>query len=147
MTQTAGAFMRVEGALTFFINYYTSLANFKAVVDRLSSFDLAIDRAKALAAGGPARVADRTGFAPVALEHVVVTLPDGQPIVQAEALALANGESVLLAGPSGSGKSTLFRAIRESGPLARVMFAYQRRPRSWLCRKSRTCRSARSGRP
>ncbi len=39
MTQTAGAFGRVEGALNFFISYYNSLAGFKSVVDRLSSFD------------------------------------------------------------------------------------------------------------
>ena len=53
MTQTAGAFSRVEGALNFFVNYYASLANFKSVVDRLTSFIGAIDRAKALAASGP----------------------------------------------------------------------------------------------
>lgn len=33
MTQTAQAFGRVEGALTFLINYYTSLAGFKSVLD------------------------------------------------------------------------------------------------------------------
>ena len=36
MTQTASAFSRVEGALTFFVNYYNSLAEFRAVSDRLS---------------------------------------------------------------------------------------------------------------
>ena len=59
MTQTAGAFARVEGALTFFINYYTSLAGFKSVVDRLTSFDAAIDRARALGAKGPSAPAKR----------------------------------------------------------------------------------------
>jgi vitamin B12/bleomycin/antimicrobial peptide transport system ATP-binding/permease protein len=111
MTQTAGAFMRVEGALTFFINYYTSLAGFKAVVDRLSSFNLAIDRAEALEAGGPRRVAEKTGQAPVALEDLALALPTGRRIVETPALVFTTGESVLLAGPSGSGKSTLFRAI------------------------------------
>ena len=52
MTQTAGAFARVEGALTFFVNYYNSLANFKSVVDRLTSFASAIERAKALGRAG-----------------------------------------------------------------------------------------------
>ncbi len=38
MTQTAGAFGRVESALTFFIARYQSLASYKAVVERLTTF-------------------------------------------------------------------------------------------------------------
>jgi len=111
MTQTAGAFARVEGALTFFVTYYNSLAGFKSVVDRLTSFNAAIARAKAMSATGPARVAEAAGAAPVGLEELGLTLPDGRRIVEAQHLSLAAGESVLLAGPSGSGKSTFFRAI------------------------------------
>jgi putative ATP-binding cassette transporter len=111
MTQTAGAFARVEGALTFFINYYNSLANFKSVVDRLTSFAGAIERAKALGTEGPARVTAAAAEASVALGNIEIALPDGRRIVEAKRLAFAAGESVLLAGPSGSGKSTLFRSI------------------------------------
>jgi len=111
MTQTAGAFGRVEAALTFFITYYTSLANFKSVVDRLTSFDQAIERARALDAAGPVRVAEPAGASAVALQDVRIALPDGRRIVEAKRLTLAAGESTLLVGPSGSGKSTLFRAI------------------------------------
>jgi vitamin B12/bleomycin/antimicrobial peptide transport system ATP-binding/permease protein len=109
MTQTAGAFGRVADALTFFVNYYTALAGFKSVVDRLNSFDHAIESAQALAAAGPVR---STADAPqVALADVRIALPDGRRIVEAKDLVLAGGENTLLTGPSGSGKSTLFRAI------------------------------------
>jgi putative ATP-binding cassette transporter len=111
MTQTASAFGRVEGALNFFVNYYSSLASFKAVVDRLTSFGGAIERAKAMATTGPARVPAPAGEPVVALESLGIALPDGRRIVDAEGLSYAAGESALLAGPSGSGKSTLFRAI------------------------------------
>jgi vitamin B12/bleomycin/antimicrobial peptide transport system ATP-binding/permease protein len=111
MTQTAGAFARVEGALTFFVNYYSSLANFKSVVDRLTSFTGAITRAKAMADAGPARMPAAGGQPAVAIEALGITLPDGRRIVEASALSYSAGESALLAGPSGSGKSTLFRAI------------------------------------
>jgi putative ATP-binding cassette transporter len=111
MTQTAGAFGRVAEALTFFINYYTSLAGFKSVVDRLSSFDRAIEQAHALDESGPRRVPAAAGVAPIGLQDVGIALPDGRRVVVAKDLTLASGENVLLAGPSGSGKSTLFRAI------------------------------------
>jgi putative ATP-binding cassette transporter len=111
MTQTAGAFSRVEGALTFFVNYYASLANFKSVVDRLTSFAGAIERAKGLAAAGPRRIVAPSSETAVAIEDLDIALPDGRHIVEAKRLSFEAGESVLLAGPSGSGKSTMFRSI------------------------------------
>src|SRR5262249_48881335 len=44
MTQTAGAFGRVETALNFFIARYQALASYKAVVERLTTFRSAIER-------------------------------------------------------------------------------------------------------
>jgi putative ATP-binding cassette transporter len=111
MTQTAGSFSRVEGALNFFVTYYSSLATFKAVVNRLTSFAAAIERAKAMAASGPARMPAPAGELSVAMPGLGIALPDGRRIVEAGGLSYAAGESALLAGPSGSGKSTLFRAI------------------------------------
>ncbi len=110
MTQTAGAFARVEGTMSFFITFYTTLADYKAQVDRLTSFGAAMDRAETQAAGS------RVAVAPAANEAVRVTglalgLPDGRRIAQVADLAFHPGEATLLTGPSGSGKSTLFRAI------------------------------------
>jgi putative ATP-binding cassette transporter len=111
MTQTAQAFGQVAGALTFFVSYYMYLASFKSVVDRLNSFDMAIDQAEALINAGPARVPGAAGANDVYLEDVELRLPDRRRILEAKRLELARGQSVLLSGPSGSGKSTLFRAI------------------------------------
>jgi putative ATP-binding cassette transporter len=111
MTQTTGAFGQVANALTFFVNYYTYLAGFKSVVDRLNSFDEAIDQAQALSDAGPARVAVAGEPPEIAFDDVDIFLPDGKRIIETKHLVLAGGESVALSGPSGSGKSTLFRAI------------------------------------
>ena len=110
MTQTAGAFAQVSASLTFFVNYYTYLAGFKSVVDRLNSFDAAIDEAHALAAAGPERVAT-AGTTAIGIDGLHLRLPNGRHIVEAERLQLSGNESVALTGASGSGKSTLFRAL------------------------------------
>jgi putative ATP-binding cassette transporter len=139
MVQAADAFGKAADAMAFFITYYTTLAEFKSAVDRLSSFDAAIERAHALdhvlGAAGPRRVPAPAGGG-IGLENVNVALPDGRNVVTAPALTLAGGESVLLTGPSGAGKSTLFRAVAGIWPYgggavripqgARVMIVPQR---------------------
>ncbi|MDJ1157896.1 ABC transporter ATP-binding protein/permease [Chelatococcus sp. SYSU_G07232] len=112
LQQTAGSFSRVEGALTFFISAYTTLADYKAVVDRLTSFDTAMKRARSAAAAPPRiDVALLGGAAAVRIVDLDLRLPAGTTIVRVPELALRRGETTLLTGPSGSGKSTLFRAI------------------------------------
>ncbi len=46
LLQVARAFGNVNTSLTFFITYYAGLADFRAVLDRLTSFDDAIARAQ-----------------------------------------------------------------------------------------------------
>ncbi len=111
MTQTAQAFGQVSTSLTFFVNYYTYLASFKSVVDRLNSFDAAIDTAQSLSEAGPARVAAPAGASAIDVDDLELSLPDRRPIVEVDHLELKAHESVALSGPSGTGKSTLFRAI------------------------------------
>jgi vitamin B12/bleomycin/antimicrobial peptide transport system ATP-binding/permease protein len=111
LTQTAGAFGRVEGALTFFISAYSTIANYKAVIDRLTTFEKAIARAQNLGTAErrvklvPGQSAD------LGLGGLAVDLPDGRKLVRVDDLSLRPNETTLLTGPSGSGKSTLFRAI------------------------------------
>ncbi|MFX6499023.1 ATP-binding cassette domain-containing protein, partial [Acinetobacter baumannii] len=45
------------------------------------------------------------------LDRLCVNLPNGAPLVAADAFTVRAPERVLVTGPSGSGKSTLFRAI------------------------------------
>jgi putative ATP-binding cassette transporter len=110
LTQTAGAFARVDAALSFFIDRYATLADFKAVVDRLTSFEASIDEAR----GSRTRTAieSRTSASPdMVIPNLALALPNGKPMLRAENLVFRAGERTLLTGQSGSGKSTLFRAI------------------------------------
>jgi putative ATP-binding cassette transporter len=119
MTQTAGAFGRVEAALTFFIARYQSLASYKAVVERLTTFRSAIDEAHALGTKPPRIERTEHSGRDLVLRDLVLSLPDGREIVHVDRLMIAAGTTTLVSGPSGSGKSTLFRAISGIWPYGR----------------------------
>jgi putative ATP-binding cassette transporter len=115
LSQTARAFAEVNGSLTIFVNYYSNLAEFKAVLDRLTSFEESLARVEAQPqTPSRRRVAEQT----FDLYDMVVRLPDGRPILSDVNIKLGQNESVLVKGPSGSGKSTLFRAIAGIWPYA-----------------------------
>jgi putative ATP-binding cassette transporter len=117
LMQTASAFGSVQGALSFFISVYRQLAEWRAVIERLDGFDIAIDKAQAAAKAKPAiEVATRAGAHAVTIDDLLVRLPHGAQLVAADDLTIAPGERVLVTGPSGSGKSTLFRAIAGTWP-------------------------------
>ena len=112
LMQTASAFNSVQTSLSFFINVYRSLAEWRAVIQRLDGFDLAVVAARAAAHTPPVIEVEAGGDGlAVELNDVAVNLPSGVPLVSSDNVKLPRGEPVLFNGPSGSGKSTLFRAI------------------------------------
>jgi putative ATP-binding cassette transporter len=119
MTQTAGAFGRVESALTFFIARYQSLASYKAVVERLTTFRSAIDEARRLGTKPPRIERTEHSGRDLVLHDLVLCLPDGREIVCVDRLTIEAGTTTLVSGPSGSGKSTLLRAISGIWPYGR----------------------------
>jgi putative ATP-binding cassette transporter len=117
LTQTASAFGSVQTALSFFITVYRQLAEWQAVVLRLDGFNTAAAAAQAAARTPPAiEVSARDGADKVAIDDLLVRLPQGKPLVAADGIAIAAGERVLVTGPSGAGKSTLFRALAGAWP-------------------------------
>ena len=117
LMQIASAFDRVQGALSWFVDNYDSLAAWRATTERLTSFEAALS--------GPEGAEARTNIArpatdSVALEAQGLTLrlPGGATLVQDAALRAAPGEHTLIQGPSGSGKSTLLRALAGIWPWA-----------------------------
>ena len=112
LMQTASAFNSVQGALSYFINIYTELAEYRAVIARLTSFQEAIAAGRAAAVTPPViEIIPRRSGAVFTADHLDVRLPDGEPLIAAAHVAFPPGERVLVTGPSGAGKSTLFRAI------------------------------------
>jgi vitamin B12/bleomycin/antimicrobial peptide transport system ATP-binding/permease protein len=119
LQQTAGAFSRVDGALTYFIAAYATLANYKAVIDRLTSFETALQQASRTELGkGVKRSFFHKEGDSIQIDTLSLALPDGRVLAKIDHLHLRRGESVLLTGPSGCGKSTLFRALAGIWPHA-----------------------------
>ncbi len=123
------------------MNYYRSLAVYKAEVDRLTTFGEALEKARMLGKTAPRIEHEQASNGNIHLRGLHLTLPNGREIVRADDLTLPQGKTLLVTGPSGSGKSTLFRAIagiwpyghgiiefphRQDGTEVRVMLLPQR---------------------
>jgi putative ATP-binding cassette transporter len=113
----------VQTALSYFITAYRQIAEWRAVIARLTGFEQAIAAGRAAAVTPPAVEIVPRGGGAFALDRLDVRLPDGERIVAAEHVTFPAGERILVTGPSGSGKSTLFRAIAGIWPFGsgRVM--------------------------
>ncbi|HXW24933.1 MAG TPA: ABC transporter ATP-binding protein/permease [Xanthobacteraceae bacterium] len=112
LTQTANAFENVRSALSFFMEFYRDLAEWRAVIARLSGFEAAIAAGRAAATTAPVvAVVAGEEASPLRAHALDVRLPNGAPLVHAEDFAVSCDDRVLVTGPTGSGKSTLFRAV------------------------------------
>jgi putative ATP-binding cassette transporter len=117
MMQTVGAFSQVQSALSWFVGAYASLANWRAIVERLTTFHGAIVAARAAAGRNFERVDAPDGT--VRLHDITLGLPNGTKLLEHAALVLQPGHSVVVTGRSGSGKSTLFRLFAGIWPFGR----------------------------
>lgn len=136
LMQISSAFGSVQNALSYFINVYRGLAEWRAVIERLDGFDRAVAAARAVAVSPPAIDVKTAEDGAITFKDLAVRLPNGVPLVNANGVTIKLGEKVLVSGPSGSGKSTLFRALAGIWPFgagsielpkhARVMMLPQR---------------------
>jgi putative ATP-binding cassette transporter len=111
MMQTASAFGSVQDSLSFIITSYRTIAEWRSVVERLSGFETSIENAAALNVDKNIIHVKPDNGAAIDLEKLVVSLPNGTPLVAADSFSISGNERTLVTGPSGAGKSTLFRAI------------------------------------
>src|SRR6185437_7217643 len=106
LMQIAGAFGHVQGALSYFIDAYTSLSGWRAVMDRLYGFQMAIENAEKL--DGLSMKANNSYLT---LNQVDINQPNGNSLAKNINFNLESGDSLLIKGRSGIGKTTLLRTI------------------------------------
>jgi vitamin B12/bleomycin/antimicrobial peptide transport system ATP-binding/permease protein len=136
LMQTAAAFGQVQDSLSFIVSSYTDIAAWRAVVERLTGFQGALELARIQTTTETGiRHANGNGRSLTA-DGVELDLPSGKPLIADVNLSLGRGESILLSGPSGAGKSTLLRAFAGIWPFghgeirvpanARILFLPQK---------------------
>jgi putative ATP-binding cassette transporter len=114
VTQSAGAFGKIESGLSFFRNAYSQFASYNAAIIRLDGLAEANTRARLL----PALTTDPSLDGSVALNGVEVRTPTGDRLIASLDLRLERGESMVITGTSGTGKTTLLRSLAEMWPAA-----------------------------
>lgn len=109
LMQVASAFGRVQDSLSYFVDMYSSIAQWQAVVMRLTCFGHHMHDVYQQAERFHV---ERFAAADVVeVDNMQVNLPDGKPLLENISFTLHPGHNVLIKGVSGSGKSTLLRAI------------------------------------
>ncbi len=118
LMQIASAFGQVQDSLSFIVTSYTEIAQYQAVVQRLSGFG---GRMEEIAAEqrAPQPIAIERGGEGVEIDALHLDLPDGRSLHQNVALKAMSGDALLVTGPSGAGKSTLLRAVAGLWPFGR----------------------------
>jgi putative ATP-binding cassette transporter len=109
LMQTVGAFGSVQDSMSWFVQSYAQLAQWRSIVERLATFHRAIVKARAENHGGFQPTASTDGN--VHLHDITMTLPDGTKLLEGADLELTPGHSIVITGRSGSGKTTLFRVL------------------------------------
>jgi vitamin B12/bleomycin/antimicrobial peptide transport system ATP-binding/permease protein len=117
LMQTVGSFASVQGSMSWFVTAYAQLAQWRAIVERLSTFHRAIVKARAEAGGGYQATQAMDGT--VRLHDVTMSLPDGTKLLEGADLMLTPGHSIVITGRSGSGKTTLFRVLAGIWPFGK----------------------------
>ncbi|MES9277763.1 SbmA/BacA-like family transporter, partial [Cutibacterium acnes] len=98
LMQISDAFGQVQDALSWFINAFTTLASWKASINRLAGFHADVERA----AGMPRTLAvTQHGGSAVTLDGVQLSFPDGSLMLRRLDARVESGEHVLISGPSG----------------------------------------------
>lgn len=109
LMQVASAFGRVQDSLSYFVDMYSSIAQWQAVVMRLTCFGHHMHDVYQQAERFHV---ERFAAADVVeVNNMQIDLPDGKPLLKNISFTLHPGHNLLIKGVSGSGKSTLLRAI------------------------------------
>lgn len=116
LIQTLKAFGEVQDALSFFVDSYTSVAEWQAVVKRLLGF---VDHMETVEKLKIETTIVEANVDRLAIQNLTVALPSGESLLQDVNLQVSGGEKLLITGASGCGKSTFMRTVSGIWPFGK----------------------------
>jgi putative ATP-binding cassette transporter len=111
VAQTRVAYGQVSGALAWFVYAYQEIAQWRASVERLSTFADVVDAAHADMTRAEGIQVKSIEGTTLRLTNLCLKLPNGQVLLEPVNATVSAGDRIAVLGPVGAGKTTLFRAI------------------------------------
>lgn len=111
LMQINSAFGKVQDSLSFVIDIYPTLAEWQAVVTRLTSFTSDMERIVERQKQEQPIELLHEARSSLAVEKLTLTAPGGVTLLRELDLQVRRGEALLVKGPSGAGKSTFLRSL------------------------------------
>ena len=111
LMMASGAFIQVQSSLRWFVDNFSTIADWRATLLRVASFRRAIIDTDVLhdAAGRIAYEAGDPGE--IRIEDLEIASPAGCTMLEEKKVRIEAGERVLIVGETGTGKTLLFRAL------------------------------------
>jgi putative ATP-binding cassette transporter len=111
LMMASGAFIQVQSSLRWFVDNFSTIADWRATLLRVASFRRAvidmdvlhdIESRIAVVSGDPGQIS---------IDDLEIASPAGATMLEEKKIEIKAGERVLIVGESGTGKTLLFRAL------------------------------------
>jgi putative ATP-binding cassette transporter len=122
----SGAFNQVQSSLRWFVDNFSTIADWRATLLRVASFRRAVIDTDVLH-DVESRIAFVTGDpGKISIDDLEIASPAGATMLQEKKIEIRAGEKVLIVGESGTGKTLLFRALAGLWPWGAGQVAHPR---------------------
>jgi vitamin B12/bleomycin/antimicrobial peptide transport system ATP-binding/permease protein len=111
LMMSVGAFNQVQQALRWFIDNFSSIADWRATLQRIATFRQALIAVDTMGADQKQIEFTHDSDSKVVLENLEIATPTGCAKLDQPQVEIAEGDRVLITGESGAGKTILFRTI------------------------------------
>jgi vitamin B12/bleomycin/antimicrobial peptide transport system ATP-binding/permease protein len=111
LMMVVGAFIQVQQALRWFIDNFSTIADWRATLLRIASFRQTVITMDGLGASENRIEFVESTCGTISFENLEIATPKGRTRLNSRHVEITPGERVLIVGDSGSGKTMLFLAI------------------------------------